>query len=451
LLLKSSATGTASLIQTAAGIPATVQRYIDGDTCAWHFMSSPISSQSISGSWIPSGTYGDGTGYDLYVWDEPASCWVYNLNTTVTPTWPSSHPQSYFVPGRGYLYAVQALTPTKQFVGNLNGGTITQNLTINATGVYQGFNLLGNPYPSSIDWTLSDGFNRGMLNLNGGGYDLWTWSTTSNNYGVYNSADADGIGTNNVTRYIAPMQAFFVRATSAGSFTFDNDARVHNGASVWLKSSKVTSDQNVHVSVSSTAGKDEVKFGFGYAVNESGAMKLFSPVETAPSLYMNCSGVGFSTRRLTDTSKNKYVPINFKAGETGTYTLDCKYDVSTLGTIFLQDRRTGSIVDMSAGDPYTFSATKMDAPERFVLYFGAVTPVDAKIHPNVWVSAGTLNVYLENMIGDYTLRITDLQGRTVEERKMSGSEQCSVRLFARGIYLATIYGPSNKQTVKVMY
>jgi len=450
LLLKSSATGTASLIQTSSGALATVQRYIDGDTLAWHFMSSPVASQTITGTWTPSGTNGDGTGYDLYLWDEPKSCWVYNLNADSIPAWTVANPGTAFVPGRGYLYAVQAFTPTKQFVGNLNGGTITRPLTITAAGNYKGFNLLGNPYPSSIDWSLGGGFDRNMLYLNGSGYDIWTWSSTAKNYGVYNSADASG--TNNVTRYIAPMQAFFVRASTAGTFSFKNNARVHNGASIWLKSAQsYNEEQNVHLTVASSAGSDEVRFGFGYPVNESGAMKLFSPVESAPSLYMNCSGSSFSTRRLTDTSKNKYVPVNFKAGEAGTYTLNCTYDASTLGTIYLEDRLTGSILDLSGGDSYTFQASVADAAERFVLHFGAVTPVDAGVHPNVWVSAGMLNVYLENMIGDYTMRVSDLQGRLVLLKKMSGSEQCSIPLFGRGIYLVTVESKSKSQSIKVVY
>jgi hypothetical protein len=48
-------------------------------------------------------------------------CWTYQLNT-VAPTWPSIHPLSTFVKGRGYLYSTQALNPTKEFVGLLNNG-----------------------------------------------------------------------------------------------------------------------------------------------------------------------------------------------------------------------------------------------------------------------------------------------------------------------------------------
>jgi hypothetical protein len=290
------------------------------------------------------------------------------------------------------------------------------------------------------------------LSLNGGGYYIWTWSTTANNYGVYNSADADGIGTNNVTQYIAPMQAFYVQAASAGTFTFQNAGRVHDGASVWLKSSQLNSaGQNVRLSVVSPAGSDEIKFGFGYAANESGARKLFSPVLTAPSLYMNCGGTGYTIRYLTDTIANKYVPVNFKAGEAGTYTLKCNYDPSTLGTIFLEDRQTGAIFDFSNGESYTYLASVTDSPERFVLHFGAVTQVGTDVHPNVWISAGVLHVYLENMIGDYTVRVSDLQGRLVMTKKMSGSEQSSVSLFGRGVYLLNVEGKDKSQAIKVVY
>jgi len=81
-VLQSDATGTASLLHNTNNIPATIERYISGDAEAWHFISSPVAAQGISGSWLPSGSYGNGTGYDLYVWNEHNNCWIYKLNTT---------------------------------------------------------------------------------------------------------------------------------------------------------------------------------------------------------------------------------------------------------------------------------------------------------------------------------------------------------------------------------
>jgi hypothetical protein len=86
LVLKSNTTGTASLIHNSSGVLATVQRYISGAPEDWHFLSAPVSNQNISGSWNPTGTYGNGTGYDLYIFNEPTPCWTYHLNSTVAPT-----------------------------------------------------------------------------------------------------------------------------------------------------------------------------------------------------------------------------------------------------------------------------------------------------------------------------------------------------------------------------
>ena len=120
LKLNSSSAGTGSLLHSTNNVPATVDRYISGSAEDWHFLSSPVAAQVIStgtgpGTWTPSGTYGNGTGYDLYTWDEAASCWVFQLNTNlgITPNWPTYHPESYFKPGCGYLYSLQLAAQTK--------------------------------------------------------------------------------------------------------------------------------------------------------------------------------------------------------------------------------------------------------------------------------------------------------------------------------------------------
>jgi hypothetical protein len=85
------------LIHNSDNVLATVQRFISGAKEDWHFLSSPFQSRDSGSSWVPSGTYGNGTGYDLYIWNEPTPCWTYQLNTAVAPTWPSIHPLSTFV------------------------------------------------------------------------------------------------------------------------------------------------------------------------------------------------------------------------------------------------------------------------------------------------------------------------------------------------------------------
>ena len=324
LVIKSSISGTGSLNHNTNNVLATVERYI-GSANARKFLSTPVQQQSISGDWTPDGTWCDTLnintsvnyrhGYDLFVFNEPTGCWVWNLNDISAPKWNHIHPENYFVPGRGYNYALQQADQKKQFIGKLNNGDVNTTLQYSSTRYkIKGFNLIGNPYPSCIDWSNDAGFSRADLLPSPAGYDMWIWNATSNNFGVYNSADGDGVGTNGSTKNIAPMQSFFVLVdtltkTPGGSytFTFKNSARTNDGASNWLKVKALENKSDLRLSVTSASGKgsDEIKMVFGYEQNAPGAKKIFSFEPTAPSLYLPVANQDFSVRYLTDTVEKK--------------------------------------------------------------------------------------------------------------------------------------------------
>lgn len=422
LVLKSTAAGTASLIHNTNSVPATVQRYISGNAEDWHFLSSPVSNQSISGGWIPSGTYGNGTGYDLYMWHEPTPCWVYHLNTTVTPTWPVTHTSTDFVPGQGYLYSVQAANPTKEFAGNLNNGNLTYPLTFESPDLdLKGFNLIGNPYPSSIDWRSASGWTRTNLLETGGGYDLWIWNPAANNYGVINSAGI-GAGTNGATRHIAPMQGFFVRAASSGNIGLTNDTRVHDGASGWFlppNFGKLT------VQVESAAGNgfDEVLLQFGYPKNEPGAAKIFSPKSDAPSLYMTQKGKDLSVRYFTNTAENPTVPLHFKPGSNGLFTFSANFDYDEFDYLLLDDKKLKVTQNLKDTITYQFEASVQDAPDRFVLHFApkGTQPGD-KLPARIFYEGNELVIDLSFVDASTEVKIIDVLGRVVLQTNLDGNQ-----------------------------
>ncbi len=449
-VIGSTAAGTGSLLHNTNNVAATVNRYIDGAASAWHFLSAPVSGQTIHGTgWTPGGTYGDGTGYDLYVWDEPTSCWVYNLNATVAPTWASVHPSGSFVPGRGYLYALQATTPTKQFAGNLGNGAVNYSVSAYSTGSYIGFNFLGNPYPSSIDWNNDAGFSRSMLQLSGGGYDIWTWSNSADNYGVYNSVT--GVGTNNVTRYIAPMQGFMVRASSAGSFGFNNAARVHTGASAWLKSAETDTNEGLFratVSSSTVKGQDEVLLIFGNEQNENGALKVFSKVGTAPSLYLPSGNDKYTVRYLSSASDNKLVPLSFIAGKNGNYTLRFAIP-DTMQFALLEDKRDLKVENIKQTGSYTFSSTTGDLADRFILHFDVVTPL-SDMPVTVYKSEGQVVINAMDLTDKFTVRVIDTSGRCLFVNTMAGNQIVSLPLMVRGVFLVTVSTSTRQKSFKIV-
>ncbi len=432
-VLHSDASGTASLIHNSDNVPATVKRYIGGAAEAWHFLSSPAVSQEISGNWLPAGTYGNGTGYDLYLWNEPNNCWIYKLNTTSVINWNTVHPESNFIPGRGYLYSVQEANTLKSFVGNLNNGSLDILLTASsADPILQGFNLVGNPYPSSMDWQSFSGWTRSDLVSSGGGYDMWIWNPAANNYGVFNSAT--GIGTNSITGYIAPMQGYFVRASGTGTLGVNNNVRVHNDAG-WFKNTE-GDPVGISLVVKSETGNssDEALLLFGYLVNEPSAVKLFSHVQTAPSLYLSSGNEKYSVQYLTDTVDYPSIPVLFEPGNDGNYTLSCNFDNDKFDIVTLEDKQMQYNQNMKAKKTYSFISARTDNENRFVLHFGVdnqysnnelparIYTFGTRLMVDLSVVGGETEAFVYDAIGRILLQKT-LQGSTLHELNINSSTQ----------------------------
>lgn len=429
-VLKSTAAGTASLIHNTNNVPATVQRYISGASEDWHFLSSPVSNQTIVGSSLtPSGTYGNGTGYDLYLWNEPTPCWVYHKNDegglTIdpkNPKWPAVHSSTKFIPGCGYLYSVQATNPTTEFAGNLNNGSIIYSITNSINGEdpkVRGFNLIGNPYPSTIDWKATSGWTRDALVVSGDGYDMWIWNPVTNNYGVFNSGTA--IGTNGVTQNIAPMQGFFVRAATNGNIGMTNSVRGTAGTSNWMRMKTTTAEiVKVQITSNDNYGSDEILLQFGAPANEAGAPKLFSTVTTAPSLFLNREKKELSVLNLTNVIENSSVPLMFKAGKDGNYALSIGNESASYEVLLLEDKKAKTITDLNLIPTYQFKGSVKDAADRFILHFVPITPEVTNLPAVIYYDGDEINVDLILVEGQTDIKIYDMSGKLLVDKKVEG-------------------------------
>ncbi|MDR6944763.1 DUF2341 domain-containing protein [Mucilaginibacter pocheonensis] len=117
-------------------------------------------------------------------------------------------------------------------VGTLNQGSIPVKLWWNSgsstlSKAQTGYNLVGNPYASSIDWdTFSQSSSTNGIYGPGVSATIYVYNYSNKNYGTYTALIPGGIGTNNATRYIASGQGFFVQATTtSASLTFNETAK----------------------------------------------------------------------------------------------------------------------------------------------------------------------------------------------------------------------------------
>jgi hypothetical protein len=456
LLIHSDEDGTGSLIHNNNGVQAAFQRYVHGEAQAWHMLSSPMTNQEISGSFTPSGTYGDGTGYDLYTWYEPDTSWVYLLNTDFAPNWFTANGSNNFVIGRGYLVSYQQTNPTLAFSGTLNNGNLNIGVTRSpGDTVLFGANLAGNPYPSSIDWKATSGWDRSPLELSGGGYDIWIWNDEANNYGVYNSASSTDVGTLGVTRYIAPTQGFFVSAAQSGNITVDNDVRIHDGADNWLKTTSLfTKKLTLELHSASGFGTDEVMLEFDNQATPGGTKKKFSFVNTAPSLYLPHNNVNYTSRLLMEIETNPVLPLCFKAGEADTYTLSASFEYYMFETLILEDKLTGEKHNFLEDPSYTYFSNSTDNPQRFVIHLteGNYANPHDDLPVRIYAYNGTL--YLDMQLLEQTdrneMEIFDFMGRSVHRLTVYGGHIENIQIpQIKGLFIVRLSGNKGVVSKKI--
>lgn len=124
-----------------------------------------------------------------------------------------------FTPGLGYALYTRGniLTSTQwDLRGDINAGnvapvTLPVSYTSSGSVLDDGWNLVGNPFPSTVDWNAPDGWTK--THLDGSIYIPDNGSSTALRYATWNGTT----GTNGGSRYIATGQGFWVKANGSGT------------------------------------------------------------------------------------------------------------------------------------------------------------------------------------------------------------------------------------------
>lgn len=448
IVLKSTSAGTASLITNGSvtGSKARVERFINGISWSWHFLSSPVSSQAISGGFAPTAS-----GYDFYTWYEPQLLWVNIKNAASSPTWNIANGNTNFSPGRGYLVAYEATNTTKSFSGTLNTGTVSYPLTRGGTSTYQYYNLAGNPYPCSIDWEAASGWGRS--NLSGTQKSYWVWNDARGNYGAYITG---GSGINGATRYISAGQGFMVLAATVGNLTMNNSVKVHS-AQAYLKGGE-TIDEELRLSLSCDANSysDETIIDLNSSDDSDGTEKFRSMYINAPELWSVKNSQNYSINFIGDSDSNGSIPLCVKAGVAGNYTIAASQTESfgENSVITLEDRVAGTFTNLAFVPEYTFHvSTSSTISDRFFLHFLDVTSVaDTKAEKqfNIYATDGVIRIAsLQQEAGKIT--VSDMLGRAIATGRVEPGATTRIDLNGNtGVYIVSINTNGKISTTKIL-
>ena len=427
LLLESTATGNASILGNqylAINGTATVQSYITEDQ--WHIVSQPVSGLQV-------GFYSLGGNPKVYLTEYDENSETYNYLTD---------PSTLLNNMQGYMLWVCDADNTYDYTGTLNSGSFgsTDNLTRNSSGSGdEGWNMVGNPYPSSIDWNSGSGWTK-SANL---GSAIYLYN---NGIWEYYLDDSPSGHSTNGTRYIAPGQGFFVRVLSGttGTLIMDDDVRV-NHATEFFKTRELI--PYVKLAASGNNCNDETIIRFKESATnefdgEYDVFKKFTSNENYPQIYSN-SGEKYY---INTVSSIDLVPVSFFAGVDGDYTISID-EFDNIGNIWLEDLITGDYIDLTVKQ-HTFSYSIDDDPDRFILHF---TPVSINEE-----SPGSINIYSFNNkvfirsseLLSGTVHVYNIAGQEIEAERLEGFDM-NIPIDGEGYFLVSVITNNSTTTQKV--
>jgi len=462
--------GVASLIHdNYSGTGVTeVRLYLSGGTTAggaykWHYIAMPFAGvaatsfstlnlvQYIESLATTTDNYPGWVAYDGY---------QYSSGTTLGTTF------STLDLGKGYNY-YSASSATFTMTGALNYVDEIEDLSYSGTSDFQGYNLIGNPFPSCIDWqTLVNTSNtRSVAN-----------AVYYTNNGVI-AAYVAGVGVAGGSEFIPPLQGFFVKATALnGRVIFDNAARVHNPDQLRYKKKSTAGEQSVVdtiplVRLKLTVPGDSTDIVVRFNTRATGGFDneldayTFSRTMGDITMWTTTGNSDFCINGLPFPQTTLEIPVGVNMKIAGTFILSSN-EIKKLDqySIILKDLGTNQTFDLKKGEYIEFTAPAGMITDRFSLVItkSATSVSDQPADTGsfgIYTSSGrTINIRSisdEPSFLSGTVTVYDLTGRKVMQVKnVEWSGETDLRQFdlkqgGPGIYLVVVETGAGKFVEKV--
>ena len=377
LTLLSSSSQTALIDGSGTGSVLgniTMQRYLSS-RFGYRYISSPYTSATAN----EFSSYVDfGTGFPpLFRYDEDrvSAGWV-NYSNAANP----------LVPLFGYAlnFGSNSTTLTFNMTGVANNGSITSLSLYNHNHTYTaGFNLVGNPYPSPIDWDAASGWTK--TNIDNAVY--YFNPGASDQYGGTYSSYINGISSDGFANGIIPsMQGFFVHISDGsypvtGILGTNNSVRVNNLSPVYHKESITILDPLLRISAGYTDGmspfdplviclNEEASTSFE---KDRDALKIMNSDYDVPSLYTISSDQrNLSISSIPDlTDSISIVPLGIKTKKDDwiSFYADKIEMFPNDMQIYLRDGVTGIYHDLLMDPEYKIYISTGEYNDRFSVVF----------------------------------------------------------------------------------
>jgi hypothetical protein len=359
--------------------------------------------------------------------------------------------------GAGYVARVGAngvhtLSGTSFHTGNI----AIPSLTRSGSGGNYGYNLIGNPFPSSVNWTDAVRIN----------VETTLWYRTHSAGGVmmvetFNASGGIGTNTGNYTGQsavgiIPSGQAFWVRVVEGqpeGIVAFFNGSRSHGTQASIYKQEAEEGTIRLHLSNGSISDETIVHFTTDAAdsYDDFDSQKMW--MNNLPQLYTSVGADSLTINGLYSIETNPIVDLGIKAPTMGNYTITAS-SITLTEEVWLEDRLLNNFQHLNLNPVYAFTTDAGNIGDRFALHFGElVTSIgrEAMHGVSTWVYAfdNTVNITVGEDITSGMVTIMDMTGRTVHTAALTGTRTAIGMYAAKGIYLVRVETANGVETKRV--
>lgn len=376
---------------------------------------------------------------------------------------------------RGYAlnFGAENAAKTVEISGEVNNGPLSINLKNNGGKYTQGFHLIGNPYPSPIDWNSQAGWTK--ANIDNAIY-FFTASNSDQYSGTYSSyvngiSSEDGKSSN----IIPSMQGFFVHVSDPVSGIFpisatlgiNNQARLNNFSQEFMKSRK---SKKVEIPLFSlSAGFKNEKndasvfyfpsFASTSFEKEKDALKIMNTEVSVPNLYSlspKADKLSINALPVPNANTKIHIPLGINSQKEGWMDLNLK-KIQNIGFyIYLIDNERKKFQDLSQDSDYSFYSTAGENNSRFELlltYSKMANPEE--IFPEVF-SINTIdkNIGIKMNLEEGKsglLQLANLSGQILEQLQVKEKEVHEFKgIKSSGIYLVSLHYEKGVFTKKII-
>jgi hypothetical protein len=385
----------------------TVQRYmaIEGgnNTRIYRYISSPVQSAPVSqiqseipvtGSFTGTSTCtGCGSSQSMFQYNESI---ITDTNGSGGNNvddgyedFPAASNSETFTSGRGYTIFVRGnIDPILSsgsarwdVRGTINSGTIdlTPFTTFTASGIpaNDGWNLVGNPYPSTIDWDAV-GWNKSGIN---NAIYLRDNGLISPVFATYSA----GVGVNGGSRYIATGQAFFVQGDgSAINFQATESVKAAGTQTTFFREAAINDMVRVALEKGNITDETVIRFAPSASENFDPALDAYKLKNAVFNLSSVSNETQYAINALPKLDCSTSVSLDVSNAELGVYNLRFSEFESFDETMEIQltDKYLEQTINISDQSDYQFEVTsdQNSQGERFTLVF-SLAFVDVSILP----------------------------------------------------------------------